>query len=233
MSIKLVLVSPESENRNTYARAIEAIGVPYDTVATFKELYHAMEKIPYNGILIDLAAKMKASHDDLGIVESILEKFPVLYLKWEDHAKVVKTYYPGQHALGGNLEDFINKQCRFFDSRRISTEKRLGIHFSVLLSKDGAFREENVERTITINVSEGGCFIFTNQEWEVRSDVWFVVKGINDETPIRGEVRWFFRWGICAQNPGIGVKFQQIKESQIREMCCATSLEEQRRRRKR
>lgn len=233
MSMKLALVSPEGENRNVYARAIEAVGVQYDVVTTFKELYYAMEKVPYNGILIDLATKMKAPHDDLGFVENVLEKFPVLYLKWEDHAKAIRTYYPGQHSLGGDLGEFINKQCCFFEARRVSTEKRLFIHFSVLLSKDSAFREGNVGQTITIDVSKGGCFIFTNQEWEIRSNVWIIVKGISDETPITGEVRWFSKWGCSEQNPGIGVKFLQIKETQINEICNTKSINEQHRRRRR
>ncbi len=231
MSIKLALVSPEGENRDIYARAIKALDVRCDVVATFKELYYAMEKVPYNGILIDLAAKMKAPHDDLGLVENVLGYFPVLYLKWEEHAKTIRTYYPGQQLTGGDLGDFVSKQCCFFNGRTISTEKRLGIHYAVLLSKDNAFREGNVERTITINVSEGGCFIFTNQEWAIRSSVWIIVKGINDETPIMGEVRWFFKWGSCAQNPGIGIKFLQIKEAQVHEICGTKSIDEQRRRR--
>ncbi len=200
MSIRLALVSPEGELRDIYARAIKALDVRYDVVTTFKELYYAMEKVPYNGILIDLASKMKAPRDDLGLVENVLGHFPVLYLKWEEH------------------------------TRQISTEKRIGIHFCILLSRDSAFREGNVERTITINVSAGGCFIFTNQEWDIRSRVWIVVKGISDETPIIGDVRWFFRWGGCKQNPGIGIKFLQIKEAQIHELCNAKSLDEQHRR---
>jgi len=227
MSIKLALVSPVGEIRDIYARAIKALDVQYDVVTTFKELYYAMEKVPYNGILIDLAAKMKAPHDDLGLVENVLENFPVLYLKWEEHTKAIRTYYPGQHLLGGDLGNFVSKQCCFFNARTISTEKRLSIHFCVLLSKDSAFREGNVEQTITINVSEGGCFIFTNQEWEVRSSVWIIVKGITDETPIMGEVRWFFKWGSRGQNPGIGIKFYQIKESQIHEICSTKSIADQ------
>lgn len=230
MSIRLALVSPEGEIRDIYVRAIKALDVQYDVVTTFKELYYAMEKVPYNGILIDLAAKMKAPHDDLGLVENVLGHFPVLYLKWEEHTKAIRTYYPGQQLLGGDLGEFVGNQCCLFHARQISTERRIGIHFCVLLSRDSAFGEGNVERTITINVSAGGCFIFTNQEWETRSRVWIIVKGINDETPIIGDVRWFFNWNGCKQNPGIGIKFLQIKETQIHELCNTKSLDEQHRR---
>ena len=231
MSIRLALVSPEGEIRDIYNRAIKALDVQCNVVATFKELYYSMEKVPYNGILIDLATKMKAPHDDLGLVENVLTHFPVLYLKWEESTKAIRTYYPGQHLLGGDLGDFVGKQCCFFDARTISTEKRLGFHHCVLLSKDSAFREENVERTITLNVSEKGCFIFTNQAWTIPGNVWIIVKGISDETPIVGALRWFFKWGVRGQDPGIGIKFLQIKESQMQEICSTKSLNEQRKRR--
>ncbi len=231
MSIRLALVSPEGEIRDIYNRAIKALDVQCNVVATFKELYYSMEKVPYNGILIDLATKMKAPHDDLDLVENVLTHFPVLYLKWEESTKAIRTYYPGQHLLGGDLGDFVGKQCCFFDARTISTEKRLGFHHSVLLSKDSAFREENVEQTITLNVSEKGCFIFTNQVWTIPGNVWVIVKGISDETPIVGALRWFFKWGVRGQDPGIGIKFLQIKESQMQEICSTKSLNEQRKRR--
>lgn len=231
MSIKLALVSPEGEIRGIYARAIKALDVQCDVVTTFKELYYSMEKVPYNGILIDLATKTKAPHDDLGLVENVLGNFPVLYLKWEEQTKSIKTYYPGQQLVGGDLGDFVGKQCCSFDARTISTEKRLGFHHCILLSKDSAFREGNIERTITLNVSEGGCFIFTNQEWEIRSNVWIIVKGISDESPIIGGVRWFFKWGTRGQAPGIGIKFLQIKEAQMHEICSTKSIDEQRKRR--
>ena len=230
MSIRLALVSPEGEIRDIYARAIKALDVQYDVVTTFKELYYSMEKVPYNGILIDLATKMKAPHD-MGLVENILGNFPVLYLKWEDQTKSLKTYYPGQQLAGGDLGDFVGKQCCSFDARTISTEKRLGFHHCILLSKDSAFREGNVERTITLNVSEKGCFIFTNQEWTIPSNVWIIVKGLSDETPIVGAVRWFFKWGVRGQAPGIGIKFLQIKEAQMHEICSTKSIDEQRKRR--
>jgi hypothetical protein len=228
----LILVSPEGEMRNAYAKAIDPIGVRYDTVATLQELYYAMEKVPYNGILIDLATKLKTPHEELNLVENILEKFPVIQLKWEDKTKVFRTYYPGQHKSGESLEDFVNKQCRFFDARKISIEKRVEANFSVLLSKDKDFREGHVERTITINVSDGGCYIFTAQKWDIRSKAWFIIKGLSDETPICGEVRWHFAWGCRDQTPGIGVKFQEIKESQIKELCSTRPLNERRKRRR-
>lgn len=231
MTMRMLLVCPEGETREAYTNAINKLGVQYDTVATFKELYYAMAAVPYNGILVDLNTKLRAPKEELSLVENILEKFPVIQLKWEGKAEKIRTYYFGQHKDGGDLGSFVDHHCRFFDSRKISIEKRITVHFSVILAKENDFREENIERTITINVSESGCFIFTNKKWDIRSDAWFIIKGISDQRPIRGEVRWCFEWGKNMQTPGIGVKFQEIKESQIHEICNAKQISETQRRR--
>ncbi|MBM4054864.1 MAG: PilZ domain-containing protein [Planctomycetes bacterium] len=235
MYIRLLLVSPEGEIRKVYTQAINSSGVQgvhYDAVATFKDLYDAMARVPYNGILIDLNTHLRAPKEELNLVENILEKFPVLTLKWDAKENAVRTYYPGQHKLGSRLDDFIKNQCLSFDARRISTEKRIDINFSVLLSREKVFREEHLERTITINVSHGGCFIFSNQNWNMHSDVWFIVKGLNDETPIHGTVVWFLEWGKGIQIPGIGVRFLEIKDTQIKELFSAMPINERRNRKR-
>ena len=41
---------------------------------------------------------------------------------------------------------------------------------------------------------------------------------IEDQAPITGEVRWYKPWGKSVGIPGIGVKINSIKESQLQEI---------------
>jgi Tfp pilus assembly protein PilZ len=228
MDIKLLLLSPEGEIRQAYHDVINKLGVQYDTVSSFKELYNAMAKVSYHGIMIDLNAKLRAPKDELGPVKKILERFPVAELRWDKDTKIIGLFYQGQSKDGGNLEDFINRICRPSNATIISTENRSSVNFNVLLAKTNDFSAEKVERTITINVSRGGCFIFSTNKWNINDDAWIIIKDINDQTPIRGEVRWAVEWDKGIQVPGIGLLFKEIKEPQVAEICIHKPQEETR-----
>lgn len=218
MDNKLLLLSPEGEIRQAYHNLINKLGVQFDTVRTFKELYYAMSKVPYNGIMVDLNTKIRTPRKELAQVENILETFPVAELRWDKNTNKIGMFYQGQSKDGGNLEDFCESICKSFYARKISIEERININFNVILSKTKVFNEENVERTITINVSKGGCLIFSTGKWNMEDDAWFVIKDLKDQTPIRGEVRWVIEWGKCIKIPGIGVMYKEIKENQIEEI---------------
>lgn len=218
MSMRILLLSPEGEKRQVYCNELHKVRIQFDIVDTFRDLYDSMAENPYNGIVLDLNSKLKSPKEETDLVKDILEKFPVAELRLDPKTKGVGLYYQGQHKDGGNLDDFANRICRVFDARRISTEKRIGINLSVMLARRNDFREENVEKTITIDTSEGGCFIFSNDKWEINADAWFIIKGLRDQTPIRGKVCWYVEWGKGVQPPGIGIKYQEIKETQLNEI---------------
>ena len=69
-----------------------------------------------------------------------------------------------------------------------------------------------------MNISRGGCFIFSIGDWEVNNDALFIIKELTDLTPICGQVRWKIDWGSKMSVPGIGVKFKEIKDSQLKDL---------------
>lgn len=217
MSMRILLLSPEGEKRQVYCNELNKVHIQFDIVDTFRELYDSMAKKPYNGIVLDLSLKLRSPKEEMNLVQDILQKFPVAELRLNPKTKEIGLYYQGQHKDGGNLDDFANRICRLFDARRISTEKRIGINLSVMLARKNDFREGNIEKTITIDASEGGCFIFSNDKWEINEDAWVIIKGLSDQTPIRGKVCWSVEWGGI-QLPGIGIKYQEIKETQLNEI---------------
>ena len=93
------------------------------------------------------------------------------------------------------------------------------IHFNVLLPKTAGFNEEGIRRTVTVNVSKGGCFIYSVDNLASDVEMMIVFKELEDQKPILGEVRWKAKWGEAMQIPGIGIKFEDINEGQLTEIC--------------
>jgi Tfp pilus assembly protein PilZ len=218
MDTRLVLACTEGVAREKYHEALKKLGVRLDTVSSLKELYHAMSRTPYNGVMIDIITKIKASQEEKNLVHAVLEEFPLIQLKWDDETGTIKSIFLGQVIGSGELEDFINQECRLFDARRIRSSVRKDIHFNVILSRDHHFPETGIERTIMINISEGGCFLYTVGEWERGQDACFTIHELEDQTPILGKVKWRIEWGRSMKIPGIGIEFQDIRESQRKEI---------------
>jgi hypothetical protein len=218
MDTRLLLACREGVARTKYQEAVENLGVQLDTVSSLKDLHSALIKTPYNGVMIDILTKVRASQDDKNLINTILEEFPVVQVQWEGESGVIKSLFLGQVKNSGTLEDFITRECRLFHARKIRASVRKEIHFNVILGRDHLFRENSSERTITMNISELGCFLFTVGEWERGNQAWFIIHELEDQTPIRGEVRWRVEWGKSMKIPGIGIEFEKMKESQIKEI---------------
>ena len=61
----------------------------------------------------------------------------------------------------------------------ITSEKRSIIN--VILSKNRDSGIENSEQTVTVDVSERGCFLFSVQDWEPGDTVWLTVMELSDQ----------------------------------------------------
>ena len=92
------------------------------------------------------------------------------------------------------------------------------------MSKEENMNEKLVERTITMNASQGGCFLFSNQDWLNTANGWFIINELQDKSPIKGEIRFVVPWGKEMVIPGIGIFFSQIKPAQVKELADKYSL---------
>jgi len=218
-NIKVILVSREGNVTQAYLNAIKPFRVQVDTVSSFSELLKALIDTPYHGVMIDLKTKIAASKDEKELAHNILENLPVVQLRWEETTGMVRTLYYGQAKGGGTLEDFICEECASVSPRTIRSSPRKNINFNVILSKTANLSGNHNERSITINVSKEGCFIYSSSNWEGFTDAWFIIKELSGNTPIHGEVRWKISWGKTMQIPGIGVKFEDIRKGQLKEIC--------------
>jgi hypothetical protein len=219
MDTRLLLACREGVARKKYQEAVKNLGVQMDTVSSLKDLHSAMLKTPYNGVMIDLITKIKASQDEKSLIDTILEEFPVVQVHWEDEPGGIKSLFLGQFQSSGTLEDFLTRECRLFHARKIRASIRKKIHFNVILARDHHFHESSIERTITMNISEQGCFLFTVEEWGRGNRAWFIIHELEDHTPIQGKVRRRVEWGKSMNIPGIGIEFEEMEKSQFKEFC--------------
>ncbi len=219
MNTRLLLVCKEGEARQAYLDVIEPLDVHIDIVSSFGEVYKTMITKPYNGVIVDVTTKIRAPKEDKALVHEVLEEFPVVQLKWENQTDTISTLYFGQFRHSGSLEDFVNQQCRLFAARKIRSSRRIAVNFNLVLARNKNFGHADVHRTITIDVSKGGCFIYCSDEWEEHSNAWLIIKELADDRPIRAEVRWAIPWGKAMKIPGIGVMFKDIEGPQYEDIC--------------
>ena len=218
MSIKVILVCKEGASRQAYLNEAKKIGFEVDTVSTFGELFQAMINNPYQGVMVDLVTSMKSSREEKGVAQEILDVFPLVQLKFENETGTIHTISFGNSSGSSSLTDFINSECRIFSPRAIRLSARKSINFNVVMSKEESMNEKLLERTVTVNASQGGCFLFSSQDWSNTTNVWFTLNELQDKSPIKGDIRFVVSWGKNMAIPGIGISFKQIKPAQLEEL---------------
>jgi Tfp pilus assembly protein PilZ len=113
--------------------------------------------------------------------------------------------------------DFVDRFCRCHPARRCRGSKRRPLHFNVFLSRQRETQDE-VEKTVTLDISEGGCFLITSQAWQQGENVWLRFADLCDGTPVRAEVRRHLPWGESLCIPGIGLEFKKMPPTLLQQL---------------
>ena len=213
---RILLVAQPGEACTLYEAALQRSGAQVDTVAAIDTFYGAVTHFAYNGIVIDIPTKIKALSDHKDLVYSIIDRFPVIQVNFDRRSRRVRALLYGHHERTGCLEDLIRERCWHTPPRKLRSEERKRLHYNVLLSTQRQFNPQTLIRTVTIDVSMNGCFLFSVARFQLGALVWMRIMDLYDKTPISGIVRHKRNWGETMRLPGIGVEFQKIKESQRR-----------------
>ena len=224
MNMKLILVCKEGDARQAYLNEMKALGVEVDVVSSYYEFLKTRVSTPYQGLMIDLVTQMKMSVEEKNVSKEILGFFPTLQLKWDAESGSIRNISIGKTTTSGSLKEFIHTECQSFTARAVRLNMRKVVHFNVLLSNDESMDEKALERTVTINISKGGCFLFSGRDWSNTPKAWFIINELQDKTPIAGDIRWSVEWGKQMTIPGIGLSFKHIKPSQLEELVNNCSL---------
>jgi len=213
---RILLVAQPGDACTRYEAALRRTGAQVDTVASIDTFYGAVTHFAYNGLVIDIPTKIKALNDHQSLVYSILERFPVIQVNIDRRIGRIRALLYGHHERTGSLEDLIREACWHNPARKLRSEERKPFHFNVLLSTRPDFDPEKLIRTVTMDVSPNGCFLFSAARFQVGARVWIRIMDLYDKTPVQCVVRHKRRWGEAMAIPGIGVEFETIADHQRR-----------------
>jgi hypothetical protein len=211
---RILLVAQPGEACALYAAAIRRTGAEVDTVASIDTFFGAVTHFAYNGLVVDMATKIKALNDHKDLVYSILERFSVIQVNRDRRSGRIRALLYGQHERTGDLEDLIRETCWHSPPRKLRSEERRALHYNVLLSLSPHFDPETLIRTVTMDVSRQGCFLISSARFQVGANVWIRIVDLYDQTPIKCIVRHKRKWGEAMVIPGIGVEFEAITDNQ-------------------
>ncbi|MGA3175625.1 MAG: PilZ domain-containing protein [Syntrophorhabdales bacterium] len=218
MKSKVILVCKDGESKEAYLRELESVEAEVDVVASFGELLTAMTEKAYQGVLIDLATSIKASREGKEPLQDALEVFPIIQIRWDSDSSSIRTISSGRASAVGSLAEFITVECKPFAPRMIRSHPRRPLNFNVLLYRKESMEGDSLERTVTINASRWGCFLFSAEDRMKGGKVWLTINELEDKTPIVGVIRWSVKWGLTMVMPGIGVGFESITPGQKDEL---------------
>lgn len=215
--VKVILYCKETSTREIYINELEHLAANYKVADTFSELKEMVKQNRYNGILVDVGTIMRAPKKDRLNFQRLKDLFPVVQLNWNKLEKSIGTLFYGKSSDSDDLESFISRECIPFKPRSIRKEDRRRICLNTIISRETSFKKD-VERTVTIDLSKTGCFIYSASNWIIAEKVWFMFKEVGLKTPIKGRIRRIIPWGKSMSLPGIGISFENIDEAQIEQI---------------
>jgi hypothetical protein len=213
MALNILLIASEMDNQKKYLSLLKDIGADITAVASFKNLDRSISENSYHGLMVDFNTQFKAVKENRDFVYRVMENFPVVLLRLDKEKNKIKAFYrSGTKSI--SLEDFIFKKCFRFKGRRFRYHERKPLHFNVTVSRNRSMIGEECQRSSTLNVSRGGCFVFSTAKWEHGDEIWMTAKEMQNNSPARGEVRYVVPWGTVGCVAGIGIELTEISEAQ-------------------
>lgn len=217
--IKLLLYVHESAAESIYLDLIASLKVECEVVENFAAFYQRASAAAYAGFLVDIVSSIKASPFDRGAIKELMEVYPSLRLRWDPKSGEVRTLMTGA-GVGQKISiaHFVTTYCGAFTSRALRMHPRKNIHCNVVWSVHGQMPDEESRRTVTVDISVGGCFLYSAYSIEVGSVLWLRCVDLVDNAPIQFQVLWLHEWGQSTKMPGWGGKFLHISEAQRAEI---------------
>jgi len=158
MAIRLILVCKNGPAKEAYLLEAQRAGIEVDTVESFGELMKSMITNTYQGVMIDLVTSVKASREEKGLAQDVLDAFPVIQLKWDPESKSMRTIAGGSLPDNCTLADFVSRECKLFVPRAVRLSVRKNVYFNVLISRTENMDPASTHRGMTVNVLKMGAF---------------------------------------------------------------------------
>lgn len=217
--IKLLLLSSNPEAVAACRKTFDRLGIQSECAASVEEMHRQLTSTPFSGLVLDVLTTARISQKDRMFIQEVSEVYPALLMRWNSAARRVRGLVFGeildkQDPLG----DFVARFCRPKRAHTYREDKRHAIHLNLLLSSDQGFSPDQVERTVTLDLSPGGCFIVSSRNWQGIDKAWIRLQELSDPTPIQVQICRYLPWGEQCRIPGIGVKFSNLQPDQALEI---------------
>ena len=109
------------------------------------------------------------------------------------------------------------RYCCEQPSKIVLVRNRIPLNLNALLSSTSNM--EDAERTVSIDFSPGGCFLFcVNDEIALKSTLWISLLALSNQSPIASTVCWKRGWGMTNEIPGVGLRFDFLTRQQRTEI---------------
>jgi Tfp pilus assembly protein PilZ len=218
MSVKIVLAVNNEFVRKRYLKTLKKYPAQFDSVSSLGELYALLTKTAYNGIMLDVPTKIMATTDERIIVQEAVSTYPVCLCNLNAESDEIKIMLSNDQHVKDKLEYFVKEQCASFPARKIRKASRFDHPFKALLISAAGQPEKTGEKTITVNVSNNGVFLYGVQDKKIGVVVTFIIKDLDDKAPISGVVRWSTQWESSSRIPGYGIEFSKITSGQVQQI---------------
>ena len=215
----VLLICREGKSRQVYQAELDFPGVSLVCVPALSDFFSRGVYCSLNGILVDMPTYMCSSEEERRVLTDIVGHFPALRLKCNEQTGEIRTLPFGTAYPGNNPPAvFVQKFCESFAPRRIRSSERSQQNLPALLSKFNQGDDRSAVRSVTANISSGGCFLVSFEPWIVGERGWLILPGLKDNAPISVEICWILPWGEGHSLPGMGVRFIDLTESQRAEL---------------
>lgn len=95
MNAKVILVCQDGKAKQAYIIALKMLGVQLDTVPSLSKLHKMLSENVYNGVLLDLKTKIRASGDEKKLIIEVIEQFPLAQLNFEGKTGKIRSIHYG------------------------------------------------------------------------------------------------------------------------------------------
>jgi Tfp pilus assembly protein PilZ len=194
MTMMIVVVARDEDTQKIIASALEAEGCAVTMLSALGALPEVLKNVPVSGILIELITSTKSSSAEKQATNDLIQLYTNARFKFVDNQMRILGH-------GMSLEQFVS-DCRTVKPKTIRKKIRKVRHIALLLAADNEFAQ--VEKTVTMDIGDEGCFVFSSREWGIGDRVW--LRLLDNDCVLTGTVRSWQPWGNNKKMPGIGVQ---------------------------
>lgn len=215
----VLVICREGKSRQRYLTELDIPGVLLVLVQTLTQFFHCEIYCPISGILVDMPTYMQSSEEEKRLLTELVGLFPSLRIRCQESSGEIRTL-PFGAAYRANISPalFVQEYCTPFAQRRIRTSERTQSNLPVLLNTSDQAEDFSWVRSVTANISAGGCFLISFEPLTAGDRIWLTFPDLQDAAPVPAEVRWVRLWNEHRSLPGMGVRFIDLTESQKAEL---------------